>query len=203
LYAEAGAVVAEGLPLRQPTSDDILDVIRRCAAREVVVLPNDESAVEASEHAAAQARADGLTVAVVPTRASVQGIAALAVHDVNGAFDEVVIAMTGAARATRHGEVTVAEEEALTSVGVCRPGDVLGFLEGDVAVIGSDVLTVSTQLLDRLLIGGGELVTLVTGHDVDDLGYRLCDYLQAVRPDVEAVVYVGGQPQYPLLIGVE
>jgi dihydroxyacetone kinase-like predicted kinase len=111
--------------------------------------------------------------------------------------------MTAAARATRHGEVTIAEEQALTSVGVCKPGDVLGFIEGDVAVIGADVFAVAAQLLDRLLIGGGELVTLVTGGDTRDLDDRLCDYLQATRPDVEAVVYVGGQPRYPLLIGVE
>jgi DAK2 domain fusion protein YloV len=203
LYADAGAVVAEGLPLRQPTSDDIVDVIRRCAAREVVVLPNDESAHAAAEAAAAQARAEGLTVAVVPTRASVQGIAAIAVHDPDRSFDDAVIAMTAAARATRHGEVTIADEEALTSAGVCRRGDVLGFVEGDVAVIGRDIPSVAAQLLDRLLIGGGELVTLVTGDDADDLGERLCDYLRAVRPDVEVVLYVGGQPQYPLLIGVE
>jgi dihydroxyacetone kinase-like predicted kinase len=203
LYAEAGAVVAEGLPLRQPTSDDILDVVRRCGAREVVVLPNDESAHDAAEDAAARARAEGLTVAVVPTRASVQGIAALAVHDPDRAFDESVIAMTGAARATRHGEVTIAEEEALTTAGVCRPGDVLGFLEGDVAVIGQSVMTVGTELLDRLLIGGGELVTLVTGDAAENVGETLSDYLHNIRPDVEAVVYPGGQPQYPLLIGVE
>jgi DAK2 domain fusion protein YloV len=203
LYAEAGAVVAEGLPLRQPTSDDILDVVRRSGAREVVVLPNDESAHSAAEDAATRARAEGLTVAVVPTRASVQAIAAIAVHDPDRAFDDAVIAMTGAARATRHGEVTIADEEALTSAGVCRPGDVLGFLEGDVAVIGDDVLAVGTQLLERLLIGGGELVTLVTGDLAEDLGERLRDHLHAVRPDVETVVYPGGQPQYPLLIGVE
>jgi DAK2 domain fusion protein YloV len=203
LYAESGAFVVEGYPTRDLTSADILDVVRRSGAREIVVLPNDESAHSVAEEAAAQARASGHTVSVVPTRASVQGIAAMAVHDADRSFDEAVIAMTAAARATRHGEVTIAEEQALTSVGVCKPGDVLGFIEGDVAVIGADVFAVAAQLLDRLLIGGGELVTLVTGGDTRDLDDRLCDYLQATRPDVEAVVYVGGQPRYPLLIGVE
>ena len=64
-------------------------------------------------------------------------------------------------------------------------------------------MSVGAQLLDRLLIGGGELVTLVSGDDTDDLGGRLCEHLHAARPDVEVVVLSGGQPQYPLLIGVE
>jgi dihydroxyacetone kinase-like predicted kinase len=113
--------------------------------------------------------------------------------------------MTAAARATRHAEVTVAEEEALTSAGPCRPGDILGFIEGDVADIGTDVFTVGAHVVDRLLSGGGELVTLVTGSDdgAAEVGERLSDYLRAARPDVEVMAYQGGQARYPLLIGVE
>jgi fatty acid kinase len=59
-------------------------------------------------------------------------------------------------------------------------------------------------VLERLLIGGGELVTIVTGDDVEpSLGDQLCDYLRATRPGIEAVVYGGGPRQYPLLFGVE
>jgi hypothetical protein len=112
--------------------------------------------------------------------------------------------MTAAARATRHAEVTVATEDALTSAGVCRAGDVLGFVEGDVAVIGSDVFTVGVHVLDRMLIGGGELVTIVSGCDADQsLADRLHDYLGSTRPAVDVVVYHGDQARFPLLLGVE
>ncbi len=204
LMTENGAVVLNGVPTGVPTSADVLDAIRKAQAAEVVVLPNDDSAREPAEEAAKIARADGVAVAVLPTRASVQGLAALAVHDVARSFEDDVIAMTAAARATRHAEVTVAEEEALTSAGPCRPGDVLGFVEGDVGDIGSDVFSVGAHVLDRLLIGGGELVTIVTGADVDTaVGDQLCDYLRATHPGIEAVVYDGGPPEYPLLLGVE
>jgi fatty acid kinase len=126
------------------------------------------------------------------------------VHDTGRSFGDDVIAMTAAARATRHAEVTVAEEEALTSAGPCRPGDILGFIEDDVAAIGTDVFTVGARVVDRLLMGGGELVTIVTGDGVDPgMGEQLCDYLRATRPGVEFAVFHGGQRRYPLLLGVE
>jgi dihydroxyacetone kinase-like predicted kinase len=131
-------------------------------------------------------------------------LAALAVHDPGRHFEDDVVAMTAAARATRHGEVTTAVREALTSAGVCRPGDVLGLLDGDVVMIGADVRAVATDLLDRMLAAGGELVTLVLGEDADPgLGRGLQEHLARAHRSAESCVYLGGQPHYPLLIGVE
>ena len=92
----------------------------------------------------------------------------------------------------------------MTSAGVCHAGDLLGFIEGDVALIGGDLFAVACSVLDRLLIGGGELVTLVTGAAAPDgFGERLSDYVHDTRPAVEAIVYAGGQPDHALLVGVE
>jgi dihydroxyacetone kinase-like predicted kinase len=109
LFADAGAAVLDGVPARLPTAADLLTAIRSANAREVVVLPNDDAVHVVAEHAAGLARGEGLSVAVLPTRASVQGLAAIAVHDATRSFEDDVIAMTAAARATRHAEVTIAD----------------------------------------------------------------------------------------------
>jgi DAK2 domain fusion protein YloV len=174
------------------------------AGDEVVVLPNEREIVAVAEGAADRAREEGIRVAVIPTRASVQGLAALAVHDSMRRFDDDVIAMTRAAGATRFGQLQIATEEAVTTAGICRPGDVLGLIDGDVHLIGPDLTEVAKQVLVRLLTGGGELVTLITGLAADTgLAETLEQWLHIKRPDVEAVVYDGGQDRYPLLIGVE
>jgi dihydroxyacetone kinase-like predicted kinase len=98
--------------------------------------------------------------------------------------------------------VSVAEQEALSSAGRCRPGDVLGSAEGDVVVIGADPATVARDLLDRLLSAGGEMATLVVGED-PGLGDAVCAHLAAVHPTVEVVRYEGGAGAVPLLVGVE
>ena len=45
--------------------------------------------------------------------------------------------MTATARHARHGAVTVAAKQAITMAGPCEPGDVLGVIAGDFAVVGA------------------------------------------------------------------
>jgi dihydroxyacetone kinase-like predicted kinase len=133
-----------------------------------------------------------------------QGIAAAAVHEPALTFDADVVAMTAAAGHTRHGAVTVAVREAVTSAGVCMPGDVLGVIEGDFVIIGSDLVVVAIEVVERMLAAGGELVTVVSGEDADEaLAEAVIDTVRRDHPGVDTVVHVGGQPRYPLLIGVE
>jgi uncharacterized protein len=141
-------------------------------------------------------------VGVVPTRSPVQGLAAIAVADSTNRFGDDVIAMAEAAAATRWAEVTVADQEALTSAGRCRPGDVLGSAEGDVVVIGPDLASVCCDLLDRLLSAGGEMATLVVGEDAA-LGDAVCGHLARVHPTIEVVRYGGGPSGILLQVGVE
>jgi hypothetical protein len=204
LFESAGATVVRTPVGRRPSTAEMLDAIRRTGAGEVVLLPNERDGVPVAEAAAAEARAEGTRVAVIPTRAQVQGIAATAVHEPARAFDADVVAMTTAAGHTRHGAVTVAAREAVTMAGVCRPGDILGVVEGDFVVIGTDLPAVAVDVVERMLSAGGELVTLVTGADADAaLAEVVVAALRRSHPEVDTVVYDGGQPRYPLLMGVE
>jgi len=140
----------------------------------------------------------------VPTRSPVQVLAAMAVRDGGRRFEDDVIAMAEAAGACRYAEVTHASREALTVAGRCQAGDVLGLVEGEVNLIGTDLGDTCRDLLDRLLAGGGELVTLLIGAQAPaDLADLLSRHLAARWPFVEAQVYDGGQPHHPLLVGVE
>ena len=204
LLAAAGAEVVAGGPARRVLTAEVLAAIRRTGAGEVVVLPNDAESLAAAQEAAAPAREDGLRVAVVPTRASVQALAAMAVHEPHRSFDDDVVRMTAAAGHARHGGVTVADRDAVTMAGLCRAGDVLGIVDGDFVIIGADLARTARTVVERLLTGGGELVTLLVGADGDEqLARSLAEDLRRTRPEVETVVLHGGQPRYPLLVGVE
>ncbi len=204
LFAEAGAVVVRAQPGRRCSTGEVLDGIRATGKREVIVLPNDADTVAVAEAAARTARDDGTRVAVIPTRAQVQGLAAVAVHDPARHFDDDVVHMTSAAGHTRQGAVTVAVRDAMTMAGPCVAGDGLGVIEGDFAVVGPDLRTVALEVVNRLLSGGGELVTLVRGAEAcDDLVEEVKAHVHHTRAEVEIVVYDGGQQRYPLLFGVE
>jgi dihydroxyacetone kinase-like predicted kinase len=72
-----------------------------------------------------------------------------------------------------------------------------------VVLIGRSLPAVTGDLLDRMLSGGGELVTLLIGADAPaDLAVGLERRVARDHPGVEVTAYAGGQPA-PVLIGVE
>jgi DAK2 domain fusion protein YloV len=205
LFRQSGAEVVLGGPTSNPSMGELLEAVRRAGTAETVLLPNDANSLGVASAAAAAARDEGWSVAVVPTRSPLQGLAALAVADPERPFADDVASMAGAAGSTRWGEVTTAVREAATMAGICRPGDVLGLIEGDVVLIGEDVEQVGSELLRRMLLGGGgELVTIVTGEQASEgVADRLGEQVEKAHPAVEVVRYSGEQPHYPLLLGVE
>ncbi|WP_460069860.1 DAK2 domain-containing protein [Streptomyces sp. YKOK-I1] len=204
LYTEAGATTVLARPGEPPVSGELVEAVRRAHAREVVLLPNDADLRHTAAAAAEQARSEGIRVALIPTRSAVQGIAALAVHEADRRFDEDVVSMTSAAGATRYAEVAVAERQSWTMAGICQAGDILGLIDGDVAVIGADVTATAESTLDRMLSAGGELVTLVLGDDAPEgIAEHLETRVREAYLAVDTVVYRGGRQGALLLIGVE
>lgn len=204
LFRKVGAVVVRGGSGRRPSTGRLLDAVRATGADQVVVLPNDSDTQTSAEAAARIARQDGVRVSVLPTRAQVQGLAAIAVHQPELDFDEDLVRMSAAAGGCRDGAVTVAVRDAITTAGPCRVGDALGAVQGDFAVVGSDLAEVATQVLDRLLSGGGELVTVVRGDGADDdLVTAVRQHLRRRYRGVEVSQIDGGQDRYVLLLGVE
>ncbi len=204
LFGEAGATVLLARRDARPSTGELLTAIRGTGAGEVVVLPNAHDVVPTAEAAARiAAEEDGTRVTVVPTPTQVQGMAALAVHEPGRDFEQDLVEMSAAARHARSGAVTVAVRRAMTTAGPCEPGDVLGAVEGDFTVVGQDQVEVGATVLERLLGGGGELVTLISGTDGREVAASLAAHLERHHPTVDVLVYDGGQDRYPVLIGVE
>lgn len=204
LFADAGAATVSAASRELASTEDILRAILDADRTEAVVLPNHRELVPAAEAAAHEAGEHGVRVAVIPSRAQVQGVAALAVHAPTHSFDADVVAMTTAAGHCRDGAVTVAARQAITTAGVCRPGDVLGVVGGDFVEIGDDLLEVAAAVLRRMLAVGGELVTVITGKDApSDLAEQVVARVTEEYPDLASACFDGGQTRYPLLLGVE
>ena len=204
LTRASGALAVEFSAGRPLTVEDVSAALRSVDAEEVIVLPNRFGHVRLFEAAAKQLRDAGARVTVLPTHAQVQALAALAVHDPGREFDDDVVAMSAAAAHAKHGALTVATEAGITMAGPCRPGDVLGVVNGDFAVIGDDQLQVAREILVRLDAAGAEMVTLVTGAQCPSgLADDICRWLASEQPHVDVVVHEGGQEKYTLFLAVE
>lgn len=202
LLETSGAVAVRTPPRGRPSTRDFVRAVTGSGAREAVLLPSDADSTPVAKAAAEFLRDDDIRVAVVPSRSIVQTLAAVAVHDGDARFDDDVVNMARASSATRYGGVTVASKEAITTAGRCQIGDVLGLVDGDIVEIGDSVSEVALRIIDRMTSSTSELVTLVTGAEASaDLVGAVEDHLVSAVIDVDVVA--GGQPYWPVIIGVE
>ncbi|WP_306362554.1 DAK2 domain-containing protein [Nocardia sp. CC227C] len=200
LFEDAGATVLEG----EVTAEQLLAAIRALPHREVLVLPNGALPAHELVAVSVAARDGHRDVLMLPCASTVQGLAALAMHDAGRSAADDVFAMSEAAAVTRWGALRVAAERALTIVGTCEAGDGLGLVGHDVVVIDPDVRSAARTLLDRMLGLGGELVTMLLGAPAPaGLAEELTEHITAGFPGVEVVVYPGGQAGDLVQIGVE
>jgi DAK2 domain fusion protein YloV len=204
LARSAGAEVLVRHPERPVDLVELRAALAATRARHVVLLPDDAELTAVAVQAASGARRSGQEVLVVPTASVLQGLSALAVHDPARRPGEDVVAMAEAAAGTRTAGLVVAETEALTWVGRCEPGDVLGISDGEVVLIAPDLAVGALWLAHRMLTAGGEIVTALLGSEVDPtLGEGLAADLRRTHPEVDVVVHRGDQRDYPLVLGVE
>jgi DAK2 domain fusion protein YloV len=194
-------VVVPGGQSMNPSTQEILTAIDRCAAGSVVVLPNNKNIVPVAEQAAALA---GRPAHVVPTRSVVEALTALLDFDPEAGADANAEAMAAAAARVRTGEVTRAVRDSRAECGPIAAGDWIGITRAGIGTCTDSAVGAVRGVLDELLVPGAELVTVLVGDGVSPAEIdAVRDHLAAAHPDVEVEVHVGGQPLYPFLVGVE
>ena len=204
LFAGEGAHVLRLEPDAAVRAKQLIHALVNADAAQVMVLPNGYVAAEELVACCTAATGWGIDVVPVPAASMVQGLAALAVHDAARQAVDDGYTMARAAAAARHGSVRVATEEALTWAGTCKPGDGLGISGDEVLLVADDMVAAGAGLIDLLLAAGGELVTVLTGADVDDgVAAALRGHVHRCHLGVELVTYHTGHRGDALLIGVE
>jgi hypothetical protein len=214
LFAGEGAcVLRPGPHVADPATDisaqQLLRAVVDTEAAQVMVLPNGYLAAEELVAGCTAAIGWGIDVVPLPTGSMVQGLAALAVHELGRQAVDDGYTMARAAGAAKHGSVRIATETALTWAGTCEPGNGLGIAGDEVLIVAPDVTSAAIGLIDLLLAAGGELVTVLVGADIDGDGdaaavsERLQAHVHDRHPGTELMTYHTGHRGDALLIGVE
>jgi len=200
LFESYGATrVIEGGQTMNPSTADIVAAVEAVPAPEVIVLPNNANVILAAEQAA---KLVSKPVRVLHSRTVQAGLAAMVRYLPTNTVEENAVAMAEALESVVTGEVTVASRDVELDGVEVRSGEWFGLVDGTACCCGPDFDTVAEAVVESLLAGGKELLTLLTGADEPDLR-PLLDGLDARHPEVEVEVYAGGQPHYPLLLSAE
>ena len=197
-------VVVSGGQTMNPSTADLLDAVAKVNAEAVIVLPNNGNIRMAAE-AAANACEDKRVV-VVPTKTVPQAFSALFAVMPDAGVDDVVEAMCDAYSEVRDGEVTRAVRDSTASDGSpIHSGDVMGIIAGSIDIVGSDVLQVTVDCINRMMDEEeGDSLTILAGEELsDDAFQEILDAIEEAQPDLEIDSHRGEQPLYPVIFSIE
>ncbi len=197
-------VVVSGGQTMNPSTADLLDAVAKVNAEAVIILPNNGNIRMAAE-AAANASEDKRVV-VVPTKTVPQAFSALFAVMPDAGVDDVVEAMCDAYSEVRDGEVTRAVRDSSASDGSpIHSGDVMGIIAGSIDIVGSDVLQVTVDCINRMMDEEeGDSLTILAGEELsDDAFQEILDAIEEAQPDLEIDSHRGEQPLYPVIFSIE
>ena len=178
-----------------------LAVARAYAAEGAAVVISGRTA-QAVESAVAGLTAK--TVKVIATRTVPQGVAALMAfnHELDLAAN--IKAMESAVASVRTGQIATAVRSMRYRDISVKQGQVIGFVDCELAVAANSVQEVLAEVLSRMQAHDGGIITLYHGAGVEATDVEML--VSAVRsqcPEPEIEVLCGGQPHYDYLISVE
>ena len=202
IFTEMGVnTLVSGGQSMNPSAEDILQAINNTTAQQVVVLPNNSNIVMAANQASQLA---DKPVVVVPSKFITQGIAAMMNFDPESSAEENAETMQQAAVLVHSGQITYAVRDSQFDGQEIHEGDILGLLEGTIAVVEASVQETMLKLLPQMFDDDTSLITLLYGEGVtEDEAEAAAAELAESFPDYEIEVQLGGQAVYHYLLAVE
>jgi hypothetical protein len=207
IFTEYGAArIVPGGQTMNPGTEDFLAAIQSLDTDEIIILPNNGNIILAAQEAAKLAT--GRQVRVVHNRTIPQGIAALLpyadLRERGGTLDEMFQAMTDSLGSIVSGEITTATRSVTVDGISVQAGDLIGLLNGRLAVAASTMADILRGLLHKCHAEDHELATLYYGEGVTEAQARaLVDEVAAEFEHLQFDVIAGEQPLYPYIISIE
>jgi DAK2 domain fusion protein YloV len=194
--------VLHGGQTMNPSTEDIVNTVRKVPAQTVFVLPNNSNIILAAGQAAELV--DDKQIVVIPTKTVPQGIAAVLSFQENAKPGENADTMRQTAGTVQSGQVTFAVRDTTIDDINIKQGDYIGIHNSTIVTAEPDLVASCKKLVDSLLAGGAEIVTLYTGEEaVQEQTSELVTYIEQTYQDVDVEVHAGGQPLYYYIISAE
>ena len=193
--------IISGGQTMNPSTQDIIDSIKKSGAKKAIVMPNNGNIIMAAKQAA---EVSDIPVGIVPTKTISQGLTAMLSFDPDDSLDDNVANMTDALDTVVSGEVTKANRDTTINDIAIHQGDFLGIIDGDIKVAASDLIVAASSMIEKMLDEDSEIITVMYGRDSNkNEAQRLVDELKKKHDDLEFELHDGGQPVYNFLISVE
>lgn len=191
--------VVDGGQSMNPSTAEMLEAVDALPQDRVLLIPNNKNIIPAAEQTRSLTSKE---VAVIPATAITEGFAAMVAFDPRLSWEENRRRMTGALQGVRTGAVTTAVRDSKCSLGAIRKGEYLGLFQGEIVSRAGEVTEAALRLLERMLEGGGEIVSVIVGREAEGRDHGdIVRFLEERGLEVEVIQ--GGQPVYHYIFGLE
>ncbi|MGL4738584.1 MAG: DAK2 domain-containing protein [Cellulosilyticaceae bacterium] len=193
--------VIEGGQTMNPSTEDISEAIKRCHAKQVIVLPNNKNIILAADQAAQIEEA--CEVFVVPTKTIPQGITAMISYDGSGAGESSAEAMKEAMETVETAQITIAVRDTTIDGQEIKDGEYLGILEGNIVVHNKDLKEAFKEVLEKMN-ADAEMISVYYGQEIsEDVAGEYLEIAEEVFEDADVELHCGNQPVYYFMISAE
>ncbi|PRR84151.1 DAK2 domain-containing protein [Clostridium vincentii] len=202
IFKDLGAdYVIEGGQTMNPSTQDMLECIEKINAEHIFILPNNKNIIMAASQAAEITNKD---VRVIPTTSIPQGITCVTMFNGEANVSENEKELNEIMKSVKTGSITYAVRDTEIDGIEIKEGNILGLIEGKIKEVGLDKFEVSEKVLENMVDGDSELITLFYGKDIeeDEVGIFVSK-LEEKYQDLDIQCYKGDQPLYYFLIAVE
>lgn len=202
LFKSMGAThVIHGGQTMNPSTQDIIDVIKQSNCKRALILPNNKNIQMASEQAADIVDVEAL---VVPTRSIPQGIAALFNYDKEDTLTDNKKRMLESLSVVKSGAITYAVRDTTIDGVEIKKDAFMGLSEDKIVTSNVEKNIAVQQLLQDMIEEDSEIITIIAGAEADDdTTAAIEQWLEAEYPEIEMDLHHGQQPVYPYLFSVE
>jgi DAK2 domain fusion protein YloV len=202
IFADFGvAEVVRGGQSANPSTGELLEAVKRTAADEILLLPNNPNVVLAARQVASMT---SKPVSVVPTRNAAEGFAALLSLDPTLGAEANTAPMTEAARAVQTLSITEAVRDAHIGSKKVKRGQTIALDPDDGLVAVHNDRDACVLAAVGRLEPGFELVTVFYGDGADlPEAEGISRKIHDAVPGIDVEVRHGGQPFYRYLIAAE
>ena len=194
--------IIEGGQTMNPSTEDMLTAIEHVNADHVFILPNNSNIIMAANQAAALV--EDKEIIVIPTKTVPQGITAVINFLPDVSAEENKETMIEEIGNVKTGQVTYAVRDTEIDGFEIKENDYMGIGDKSILAVGTDMNTVTLQMLDKMVDDDTAMVSIYFGSDSsEEEASVIASALEEKYPDIDVEINDGGQPIYYYVISVE
>lgn len=193
--------IVSGGQTMNPSTEDFVEAIKKSNAKNIFILPNNSNILMAATQACEVV--EGVNCMVIPTKTIPQGMVACMMFNPDNDYKNNFNEMNEAISKIKTGQVTFAIKDTKIDGIEIKENHFMGLKEKNIISCKEDKIQATIDLIDTMIDEESEIVTLISGEDVEDKDTeKIVSYITE-KYHVEVEVRKGMQPVYSYIIGVE